>query len=88
VFLQIQEDNMKEKILRFMTSVQGRLGRILMGIAILTLGMFVVQGTPGKIMSVVAFIPIAGGLFDFCLVAAAMGYPLSGSRVRQQLASK
>lgn len=79
---------MKRKFLRFMTSRQGRLGRILMGVVILSLSMFVVPGTPGKIITVVALIPMAGGLFDFCLVGVAMGYPLSGSRVRQLLAGK
>ena len=79
---------MKEKFVRFMTSKQGRIGRVLVGIAILSLSMFVVQGTPGKVMTAVALIPIAGGLFDFCLVGVALGYPLSGSRARQLLAGK
>lgn len=76
---------MKEKFLRFMTSVQGRLARILLGIAIISLGMLVVQGIPGNIMTVVGLVPIAGGLFDFCLVGAFMGYPLSGTKARRML---
>jgi len=83
---QIKEDDMKEKFMRFMTSVQGRLGRILLGIAILSLGIFMVQGIPGNIMAVAALIPIAGGLFDFCLAGALLGYPLSGAKVRRMLA--
>lgn len=79
---------MKENIVRFMTSFQGRLGRIILGIVIISLGMFVVQGTAGIIMTVVGLVPIAGGLFDFCLLGAALGYPLSGSKARKQLASK
>ncbi len=79
---------MKEKFVQFMTSVQGRLVRVLLGIAIISLGMFVVQGIPGYIMAVVGLVPIAGGLFDFCLVGALMGYPLSGAEARRMLTGK
>jgi hypothetical protein len=38
-------------------------------------------------MAVVALVPIAGGLFDFCLLGFALGYPLKGSEARQKLAN-
>jgi hypothetical protein len=36
-------------------------------------------------MTFAGLIPIAGGLFDFCLVSALLGYPLSGEKARRML---
>lgn len=79
---------MKEDFVRFMTSSKGRAGRVVMGLVLLSAGLFVVQGTVGNIMAVAALIPMAGGLFDFCLIAFALGYPLSGSKARLLLHGK
>jgi hypothetical protein len=79
---------MKEDFLRFMTSPKGRTGRVIMGLAILALGMFTVEGTAGRVMTIAGLVPIAGGLFDFCLAGALLGYPLSGANVRRMLDSK
>jgi hypothetical protein len=71
-----------------MTSGIGRAARIALGILILSVGLLVVQGVPGTIMAVVALIPISGGLFDFCLIGFALGYPLQGAAARKKLAGK
>ena len=71
---------------KFMTSGLGRAARIALGIVILSVGLLVVKGIPGTLMALVAFIPIAGGLFDFCLIGFALGYPLQGSAARKKLA--
>ncbi len=76
------------QFVKFMTSGTGRIARIVLGIVVIALGQLVVQGTPGTIMSVVGLIPIAGGLFDFCLVGAAMGYGFQGAQARAKLAEK
>jgi hypothetical protein len=76
------------KLVKFMTSGAGRAARIALGIIILALGLMVVQGTAGTIMALVALIPISGGLFDFCLIGFALGYPLKGSAAREKLAAK
>lgn len=73
---------------KFMTSGMGRAARVLLGIVIMFIGLFVVQGTIGTIMTLVGLIPIAGGLFDFCLIGFALGYPLKGHEARQKLAGK
>ena len=44
-----------------------------------------VRGTPGLVMSLVSLVPMSGGLFDFCLIAKALGYPLGGAAIREQL---
>ncbi len=74
------------QLVKFMTSGMGRVARIVLGIVILSLGLFVVQGTPGILMAILALIPISGGLFDFCLIGFAMGYPLKGAEARKKLA--
>ncbi|MEP7137795.1 MAG: DUF2892 domain-containing protein [Chloroflexota bacterium] len=74
------------KILKFMTSGVGRVARIVLGLVIMSLGVFVVQGTLGTILAVVALVPISGGIFDFCMIGFAMGYPLKGEEARKKLA--
>ena len=76
------------KFVKFMTSGMGRGARIVLGIVILSVGVLVVQGTPGLIMAVVALVPIAGGVFDYCLVGAALGYPFWGAEARKKLAGQ
>jgi hypothetical protein len=75
------------KFVSFMTSGMGRLLRIVLGIVIFSVGFWVVQGTPGTIMALVALIPMAGGIFDFCLIGKALGYPLKGGDARKILAA-
>ena len=70
---------------KFMTSGMGRAARIVLGIIILSVGLLVVKGVPGMIMALVALIPISGGLFDFCLIGFAIGYPLQGAAARKKL---
>lgn len=76
------------KIVKFMTSGMGRGARIVLGLVILSVGLLVVQGTPGLIMAVVALFPLAGGVFDYCLVGAALGYPFWGAEARKKLAGQ
>ena len=76
------------KFVKFMTSGMGRGARIVLGLVILSVGLLVVQGTPGLIMAVVALVPIAGGVFDYCLVGAALGYPFWGAEARKKLAGQ
>lgn len=74
------------QFVKFMTSIMGRAVRIVAGLVIIAIGLFVVQGTIGTIMAVVGLVPIAGGLFDFCLAGVALGYPFDGEAAREQIA--
>lgn len=76
------------QFVKFMTSPAGRIARIILGLIIIAAGQFLIKGVPGMLMTVVALIPISGGLFDFCLIGYALGYPLSGSAARKKLAGK
>jgi len=75
------------QFIKFMTSGMGRGARIVLGLVIMSLGLFVVQGMFGTILAVVALVPISGGIFDFCMIGFAMGYPLKGEEARKKLAS-
>ena len=70
----------------FMTGNTGRMLRIVAGIVLMTVGVLVIKDTLGTVLSVVALIPIAGGLLDFCVVGAVLGYPFRGAAAREQLA--
>lgn len=76
------------QFVKFMTSNTGRIARILLGLVVIALGQLVVQGTGGTIMTIVGLVPLAGGLFDFCLFGKLLGYPLKGAAARAQLAKK
>jgi hypothetical protein len=70
----------------FMTSNQGRMMRVIAGIMLMSIGLFVIKDTPGTILALIALIPIAGGALDFCVAGVLMGYPFRGTNAREQLA--
>ena len=67
----------------FMASTAGRAVRIIAGIALITWGVLGLGGTTGIIVAVVGALPLAAGVFDFCVFAPLFGCPLSGARIRQ-----
>jgi len=60
---------------RFMSSSFGRLLRIVAGIALIVIGLAVVQGTGGIILAFVGLVVAAAGLFNFCIFAPLFGGP-------------
>lgn len=70
----------------FMASTAGRLVRIVAGIVLILVGLFVLGGTGGNtagiVVAVIGLVPLLAGLFDVCLFAPLFGYPLSGSKIR------
>ena len=72
----------------FMTSNQGRIMRIIAGIVLMSIGLFVIKDTLGTILALIALIPIAGGALDFCVAGFIMGYPFRGAKAREQLAQE
>jgi hypothetical protein len=67
---------------KFMSSLAGRILRIAAGIALILIGLMVVEGTAGIILAIVGLVPLVAGVFDFCLFGALLGAPLRGSEVR------
>jgi len=67
---------------RFMASAVGRLLRIVAGIALIGLGLWVVGGTWGIILAVVGLVPLVAGIFDFCVFAPVFGGPFLAKDIR------
>ena len=66
---------------RFMASPAGRALRIVAGLALMIVGVGVVQGTGGIVLAVVGAVPLVAGLFNLCLFAPLFGAPLRGSEL-------
>ncbi len=63
----------------------GRAVRVVQGLVIISVGLFVLHGTFGTVLAIVALIPISGGMFDFCLIGAALGYPLEIGKFKEAM---
>ncbi len=70
---------------RFMASAAGRWTRIVAGAAIVLVGIFALGGVAGWVVAFVGLLPLAAGLFDFCLLATLVGLPFLGVRLRRAL---
>jgi hypothetical protein len=66
----------------FMASGTGRIVRIVAGIALILIGLLVVKETAGIVIAIIGVLPLAAGVFDFCVFAPLFGAPLSGSKIR------
>ena len=67
---------------KFMASTTGRVVRIVAGLVLIALGLWVIQGTAGIVVAVIGALPLVAGLFDFCIFAPLFGAPLSGPKIR------
>ena len=66
----------------FMASAAGRIIRIVVGLVLIVWGWFGLGGVTGIIVAVIGLLPLAAGLFDFCVFAPLFGNPLSGAKIR------
>ncbi len=66
----------------FMASTNGRIVRIVAGLALVAWGVLGLGGTTGVIVAVIGALPLLAGLFDFCIFAPLFGAPLSGPKIR------
>jgi uncharacterized oligopeptide transporter (OPT) family protein len=65
-------------IVEFMQSKAGRGARIAAGVILIIVGALVVQGWAGVLIAVVGLVPLAAGVFDFCLLGPLFGTDLRG----------
>lgn len=65
-------------IVTFMRSSAGRLARILAGLVLIVVGLAVVGGPAGIVVAVVGLVPLAAGVFNFCLLGPLFGVDLRG----------
>jgi hypothetical protein len=66
---------------KFMASPAGRVTRVVAGIVLVALGIFM-HSVGGIIVAVVGLVPLLAGLFDFCVFAPLFGAPMSGPKIR------
>jgi len=66
---------------KFMASPAGRITRIVAGIVLVALGIFM-HSPGGIIVAVIGLVPLVAGLFDFCVFAPLFGAPMSGPKIR------
>lgn len=69
-------------LIKFLASMNGRILRGVAGIALIAIGLLVVEGTGGIILAVVGLVPLAAGVFDFCLFAPLFGASFWGKQIR------
>ena len=67
---------------KFLAGTAGRTVRLLAGVVLVIAGLTWLGGTVGLIVAIIGLVPIAAGLFDFCLLSALLGGPLRGRDVR------
>ncbi|MGC9468966.1 MAG: YgaP family membrane protein [Anaerolineae bacterium] len=68
---------------RFMASSTGRIVRIVAGIVLIVVGLWVIKGTGGIIVAVVGAVPLLAGIFDFCVFSPLFGGPFMGPDIRK-----
>jgi hypothetical protein len=67
----------------FLASRNGRIVRIVVGLALVVWGFFGIDNVATSIIVlIVGLVPLAAGIFDFCVFAPLFGAPLSGAKIR------
>ncbi|MFN2227489.1 MAG: DUF2892 domain-containing protein [Anaerolineae bacterium] len=72
-------------LFRFLASSTGRVVRAVAGLVLILVGLLAVGGVGGWILAIVGLVPLAAGLFDFCVFAPLFGLPFVGPRLREAL---
>ena len=72
-------------LFEFLAGSAGRITRIVAGLVLIVLGLWLVQGVWGWVLAIVGLAPLAAGLFDFCLFAPLFGLPFMGEPLRARL---
>jgi len=73
-------------ILDFLGSQPGRIVRIAAGLALIAAG--VVAGGWWLALAAVGLLPLAAGVFDFCVLGPLFRLPFFGPRFRQAMAAR
>ncbi|HEY3288642.1 MAG TPA: DUF2892 domain-containing protein [Anaerolineae bacterium] len=72
----------------FLGSSTGRLVRAAAGIVLIALGLTVIGGTGGAIVAIIGLVPLAAGVFNFCVFAPLAKLPFNGAKLREAVAKK
>lgn len=71
----------------FLASGAGRAVRIIAGLIIIALGIWAVESTLWTwVLIIIGLVPLAAGLFDFCVFAPLFSLPFQGNDLRKRTA--
>jgi hypothetical protein len=70
---------------RFLASSSGRATRGVAGAALILAGLLGIRGVAGAIVAIVGIVPLAAGVFDFCVFAPLAKLPFNGAELRARL---
>jgi hypothetical protein len=73
---------------RFMAGSAGRTVRIVAGLILVAVGIWVVQGIGGWVLVIVGLVPLLAGAFDRCVFAPLFGLPFVGPSLRRAVEDK
>lgn len=70
------------QMIRFLATAQGRVFRVLIGVALILAGAFVFWERGGIVLVVVGLLPLLAGINDVCLLAPFFNLPMIGEDIR------
>jgi Inner membrane protein YgaP-like, transmembrane domain len=73
------------RFFRFIGGPFGRLIRIVLGLVLIAVGTFWIGGWAGFVVAVIGVVPLAAGIFDWCVFAPLFALPFVGKRLRQEV---
>jgi len=74
-----------ETVFDFIAGPAGRLIRAIVGLALILIGLLVVEGVGGWILAIIGLAPLLAGVLDFCIFAPLFGLPFVGPRLREKV---
>jgi hypothetical protein len=78
----VSEKRREMAFARFMSSVSGRLLRIVAGLALIVIGLVVVTGIGGIILAIVGLVPLVAGIGNFCFFAPVFRGPFLAKDIK------
>ena len=70
---------------RFMVSPVGGILRVVVGLALVVIGICWVQGPAGWTLVITGLLPLVASVFDKCVFAALFKLPADGTALRQKI---
>ena len=77
------ENLAKSQFTQFISSMAGRIVRIVFGIILIAGGFILRHQTIGIVLMIFGLLPLFAGLFDICVLTGIIGNKWSGKYVRQ-----
>lgn len=69
-----------DTFITFMQSLYGRLLRVILGVVLVALGVFLLQGFWAAVLIIVGIVPLVAGLTGVTFIGPLFGYTLTGEK--------